>query len=366
MSRGELNKELEELLESIDMETYLDIEGIDYKPTFGSSGPQLNVKTCPVCGGSSSKVYLNSDTGLGNCFHGDCETKFNKYSFIKAHTGVEKFKDMMTHLKATAREMGWRPKKLTSVDVNIEKPELVLPASLPLPIDGKNVKYLAQRGINSDIAKYFNLRLSVDGRFWYKAEDGEVRFQNYSNRIIIPIFDMDGEMVSFQGRDILGTAEKKYLFPPGFASTGKYLYNSHNSKGAVRAVLNEGAFDVFATKIALDEEIDLRDVAVMGSFGKHLSYGSDECKDQIGELIKLKHLGLKEVVIMWDSEQSALNAACDAAAMIMTLGIHVRIAILPAGKDPNEVPPQVVRQAFYKAVPATKANIVKIKMGMLR
>tara|TARA_R110000851_G_C13102760_1_gene569220 strand:- start:5450 stop:6535 length:1086 start_codon:yes stop_codon:yes gene_type:complete len=361
-----MKEDLEEILESIDMESYLDMEGITYKNTFGSSGEQLNVKTCPVCGGSNNKVYLNTESGLGNCFHGDCEAKFNKYSFIKAHTELTEFRDIIAHLKQAAREMGWRPKRLQAVAVDLDKADLTMPDSLALPIGTKNLAYLKQRGINGDVAAYFNLRFSLNGKFWYKDSYKVTRSQDYSNRILIPIFNIEGELVSFQGRDITDKSEKKYLFPPGYSSTGKYLYNAQNALGYERLIMNEGAFDVFATKIAMDEEVDTRDVGVIGTFGKHLSYGNNECKDQIGELLKLKHKGLKEVIFMWDSEHAALDAACKAGVMVQGLGLHVRIAILPPGKDPNEVPAYVVRDTYKNSLPLTKANIVKIKMGMIR
>ena len=44
------NEELQEALETIDMEAWLDREGIDYKVTRGSRGVQLNVSWHLVVG----------------------------------------------------------------------------------------------------------------------------------------------------------------------------------------------------------------------------------------------------------------------------------------------------------------------------
>lgn len=41
------NEELQEALETIDMESWLDREGVKYKVTRGSRGTQLNIKECP-------------------------------------------------------------------------------------------------------------------------------------------------------------------------------------------------------------------------------------------------------------------------------------------------------------------------------
>jgi len=354
---------LKEILDTIDVESYLDREAIDYRHTRGSSGEQLNVRECPVCGGSKWKVFLNAETGLGNCFHGDCETKFNKYSFIRAHIGSPTNAKTFEHIKQVAREQGWRAPRKHSNSVNLTPAALKLPESLPFPIKGQNLSYLANRGVSVDVAQYFNLRYSHTGKFWYKA-DGKNRAQSYERRIIIPIFDLNGELVSFQGRDITGTAEKKYLFPPEYASTGKFLYNGHNAVGAKRIVVGEGAFDVIATKVALDEDMSLRDVVPVGTFGKHLSHGDPNGKDQLGVFIKLKEAGLEEVTIMWDGEAQATKDAVKAGLLLRQIGIKTRIALLPAGKDPNEVPGIEVRKAYWSAKPVNKSEVTKLLLAL--
>lgn len=340
------NAELQEALDTLDIEAWLDREGIRYKQTRGASGRQLNVKECPCCGNSNYKVYLNAETGLGNCFAGDCEEKFNKWKFISRYLNVS-HREAVEHIKQVAREQGWRPPKKKGAAVNLSAGELRLPNSLPLPINGRNLKYLDNRGITADIARYFNLRFCLRGSFNYKDEHGRPMVQSYANRIIIPVFDLAGELVSFQGRDITGTADKKYLFPPGFASTGSHLYNGHNAIGAESIVIGEGAFDVMATKIALDGEMALRDVVPVGSFGKHLSIGGDD--SQLGKLMALRENGLKRVTFMWDGEDRAIDDAIEAGLLLHKYGFQARIAILPKDKDPNEVPASVVRAAYWRA-----------------
>ena len=340
-----MTNELEEALDMIDMESWLDREGIDYKVTRGSRGTQLNVKECPCCGTAKWKVYLNADTGLGNCFSGDCEAKFNKWKFIKAHLGSVNTKEVVEHVKTVAQEQGWMPRVRNTAPVR-STAELSLPDSLELPVGGRNLKYLDNRGIHAELAKYFRLRFCQVGQF--------------ASRIIIPIFDLDGTLVSFQGRDITGTAERKYLFPSGFASTGSYLYNGQNAVGAARIVIGEGAFDVMAIKAAFDDEVALREIVPVGSFGKHLSEGT--ASSQLAKLVALKESGLREVTFMWDGEKKATMDAVKAALEVRKLGLIVRIAFLPRDKDPNEVAPNVVREAFWKAEAVTPANAARIKM----
>lgn len=352
------NDDLQEALDQIDMESWLDREGIDYKVTRGSRGIQLNVKECPACGNSNWKVYLNAESGLGNCFSGDCETKYNKWKFIKTFLGSSSTKDVIEHIKAVAAEQGWKPKTRHTAAVR-HTGELHLPESYALPYGGRNLKYLENRGITAEVAQYFHLRFCHRGVFEY-GEGADKHTQDYSGRVIIPIYDLAGQLVSFQGRDVTDKSDRKYLFPPGYASTGSYLYNGQNAVGAERLVIGEGAFDVMAIRIAFDEDPALRDVVPVGTFGKHLSEGTEE--SQLGKLMQLKEQGLKEVTFMWDGEKRATQDAVKAALAVRRIGLVARIAFLPKNKDPNEVAPLVVRQAFWKAETLTPMTAAKIKV----
>lgn len=349
--------DLGEALAKIDLSAYLDMQGVEYRESHGSSGLQLNLKECPSCGDGRWKVFMNAEKALGNCFV--CDTKFNFFRFIQAHTALDN-KKTAAHIFKVAEEMGWRQPRKSTVAVNTNVKELVLPKSYRLPINGKNLSYLENRRITTDIAEYMHLRYCHNGLFRYTAHDGSKGIQDYSNRIIIPVFDLGGEMISFQGRDITGTAEKKYLFPNGFAATGTAIYNGHNVHNTKRIVIGEGVFDVAALKIAMDSEPDLRDVIPVGTFGKHLSFGHEN--SQLAKFLTLYDRGVRDIVIMWDGEVKATDDAIEAGRMLKNVGFNVRIGLLPEGRDPNEVAPSVVCATYYKAVPVTNTNAIKLKM----
>lgn len=351
------DNELGEALDVIDMESWLDQEGLRYKTVRGSSGRQANIKECPCCGNDKFKVYMGLETGFGNCFV--CEQTFNKWSFIKAYLGKGS-REAFEHIKTVARNQGWRPPKRNTAAVELSADDLMLPQSIALPHGGRNLKYLENRGITSDITKYFNMRFSHRGKFDYLDDSGRPVSQDYANRIIIPIFDLAGQLISFQGRDITGTAERKYLFPPGFSSTGTHLYNGQNAIGAKRIVLGEGVFDVAALKIGLDEDVALRDVVPIGTFGKHLSHGDDG--SQIAKLMLLKEHGLEEITIMWDGESAAIDAAIQTALRLHGMGFVARVVILPEGRDPNEVTASVLRQCFYEARVLNPTSAAKLRL----
>lgn len=344
-------EDINEILEKLDIESYLDREGIDYKPTYGSRGPQFNLRECPFCGGDKWKVFINQETGLGNCFHGDCEKKFNKYTFIRAHTSLGG-KTLHDHIRSVGAEIGWRPPRKRSLPVTADVADLKIPHSYELPIGGRNLKYLENRGIGSDIARYFHLRFCKKGLFKYEM-DGLAKFMRFDMRIIIPVFDLDGTLVSFQGRDITGEAEKKYLFPPGYATTGEHLYNGHNVRETERVTVSEGAFDVMACKIAWDGDPDLRDVVPVGTFGKHLS------ENQLHKFRTLKERGVREVTFLWDGEVKATDDAIRAGLQVKGMGFNVRLGVLPKDKDPNEISPEELRAVYWQARSLTRASAIR-------
>lgn len=358
------NDELQELIERFDLELWLDEEGIDYSVKAGSSGEQLNIKTCPRCGGSDRKVFINRDTGLGNCFHGSCvgEPGFNKFTFVKHYTG-ESGRVVKSILALQAEEQGWRPKRERQTVKTVIPDNIELPKSIALPHKGRSLKYLTQRGFTPETVGLLGLRYCQEGYYWYTDFEGKKRRQDYSKRVIIPVYDATGKMVTFQGRDITSTAERKYLFPPQLSSTGRYLYNAHNVTIQTHLIIGEGVFDVAAIHQAITQ-YKLNDIcAAVGSFGIAFSTGPDQ---QLSELEKLVDKGIKSVTFLWDGGVKATGQAFKCAIEIASwLGIDVSVGVLPDNKDPNEVEPSVVIDAIARAKPATKMNYIKY-MGKRR
>ena len=157
-----MKRDAQELSDALDLEYWLDREGVPHRLSRGVSGMQVNLKTCPECGDNRYRTYLNLETGRGNCFV--CNTTFSKLGFI------QKFKDMswaetFRHVKEVLAEQGWRPRR--TITAAVEYDQVKLPLSFPLPTpEGQNLVYLEQRGISSELAAFFHLRYcdSVGGR----------------------------------------------------------------------------------------------------------------------------------------------------------------------------------------------------------
>ncbi len=361
--------ELTEVLDSLDIVDFLEYEGIDYKERTGSSGPQFNIQECPACGDRKWRVWINQESGLGNCFHGDCHQKtFNKYSFVRETLGNPPARDVVTYLKRLAARHGWKPKRRTAVIATpVATAGVLLPSRCVTIPDqyGNHMDYLQDRGITAEMSKEFGLHYCDGGDFSWEISGGEREgIQYYGERVVIPIFDLEGKQVTFQGRDITGKSERKYLFPPGLPASGRYLYGAHLAKGAKEIVVTEGVFDCWSVLKAMRADTDLSSVGVVATFGMHLSDNiSSDGDDQVGCFIKMQRLGLQRVTFMWDGERRAIREALDAAIRLQRLGLRSRVSILPDGKDPNEMHPEDIVKCYYSA---KDLALPKQKMELLR
>lgn len=357
--------ELEAALSQIDVEQYLDREGVDFSQSFGTRGMQLNLTECPACGEGGRKTYINADTGLGNCFHGSCSFKFNKFKLIQKVSGLAGT-ELMGHIGAVAEEQGWLPKKKRQ---EIVAGALELPSKMrPIPENGRNLRYLEDRGVTTESALYFQLTY-CQGWWKYTVATGEVKWVSYDKRIIIPIADLAGTLVSFQGRDITGAKMPKYLFPTGFAVAGSHLYNAQNFEQGkhTHLIVGEGAFDAIAIHQALLGHTSCESMLPVATFGMHLSEGPD---GQMTKFIRLKERGVRTVTMMWDSERNASIAAVKAGLQLVGLGFQVQIARLPTGCDPAQdkdglpLDPGVVRQSIFKATLLTRLSAIRLIHGL--
>lgn len=356
---------IEELLEDFDLEVFLDDNGIEYSVKHGNSGEQLNLKECPRCGGSGWKVFINRETGVGNCFHGSCvdDPWFNKLKFVSIYSGVS-YGEALRSIRKFNEDLGWRPKEKTSSRKQVKEVDLSslkLPESHELPTaSGNNLKYLNQRGVTKEQTKKHGLRYCENGYHEYDSAEGKKR-QYFTGRVLVPIKDMKGNLVTFQGRDISGDAQRKYLMASGLPATGRYLYNSHNCVGNECITLCEGVFSVYGAEEAFRKHGV--DSGVVGTFGKSLSTNLDN-DSQLSQILTLKREGLKKIVFMWDAEDNTIESARkEALALQKVTGLKCFVAELPDGEDPGSASHEEIVKAFEEAYEVNWRSMIKMRMG---
>lgn len=208
------------------------------------------------------------------------------------------------------------------------------------------LQYLKERGLEIETIKAFKLGYAPDG--WRnlveaaseagvdpedliragvaaKGRDGSSVYDYLRNRIVFPIFNLQGEVVGFSGRSLDGS-EPKYLNTPEteLFHKGKLLYNLHLAKDEIRrsgrAVLVEGYMDAI-----LPYQHGVRNVVA--------SAGTSLTEDQANLLRRFA----REVVVVYDGDEAGLKAASRGLGVLLREGLRVKVAAMPEGLDPDEL-----------------------------
>ena len=183
------------------------------------------------------------------------------------------------------------------------------------------VEYLQARDVTIDMI--------VEAGLAIKPDDGGVPYDRFRDRIIFPIQDARGRVIAFGGRAMQADARAKYLNSPETPLFHKssVLFNfararqpAHNTKSVLVA---EGYMDVIGlARAGIDHAV--------------APLGTAITEEQIRLLWRLA----PEPVMCLDGDQAGLRAAyraIDRALPLLTAGFSLRFAMLPAGKDPDDL-----------------------------
>ena len=156
-----------------------------------------------------------------------------------------------------------------------------------------------------------------------KREEVEEPRPRFRNRLIFPIYDVQGRVIAFGGR-IIGQGEPKYLNSaesPTFVK-GRTLYGLSWAKNAIRrtdrVILVEGYFDCVRLMMAGVDEV----VAPLGT----------ALTEPQAELLRRY---TKNVYLLYDSDTAGLKATFRAGDELLRLGTSVQVVTLPDGEDPD-------------------------------
>lgn len=157
-----------------------------------------------------------------------------------------------------------------------------------------------------------------------KRDDGSY-YDFFRSRLIFPIHNEQGKPIAFAGRALAKGDEPKYINSPDTPIYTKknVLYNLHRAKDAVRkhgrSILVEGYMDVIGVFAAGVQEV----VA--------------SCGTALGDRqVKLLKRHAQNIVVNFDPDTAGANASERSIDVLLAEGMHVRIAELEGGLDPDE------------------------------
>lgn len=311
---------------------------------------------CPFHTEKSPSFTVSRERGFYKCF--GCSESGDCFSFVQKREGLS-FSEAGEVL---ARRLGleWvnrgetkeqRSERQRLYDVNVLAERFFRQR---LAENREVQRYLTARGLTEGTIEQFGLGYAPPGYEallgWLKREKvaledaeranlilkGEHGWRDrFVDRVIFPIYDVEGRPVAFGGRTLQPDGIPKYLNSaetPIFQK-GKTLYGLHLAKRAIPrsgfAVAVEGYMDL----IALHQ------------------VGIDNSIASLGTAITESHVGIlqrygNQLVMCYDGDGAGMRAATRNSSMFEAAGCDVRIAELPQGDDPDTFIKQQGADAF--------------------
>jgi len=327
---------------------------------------------CPFHTEKTPSFVVFPDTQSWHCF-GACGTGGDVFAFIMRAENV----DFSDALKLLAQRVGVELRAKTEAEQVEEDRQQRLRAINKLAAvyfhnrllfspDGETARnYLSRRGLSSETIERFQLGYAPND--WhvlsaylsgkgYSPEDllasglviaqetGSGYYDRFRNRVIIPIRDHAGHTVAFGGR-VLDDSQPKYLNSPEtpLFEKGRVLFGLDLAKPALRAedtaVVVEGYMDVIQAHqhgktnvvAAMGTALTAEQVKLLRKYARTIVLALDP--DTAGSQAVLRGLDLSREVTLHE----VVRIGSAVVESQYSSEADVRIAVLPEGKDPDDV-----------------------------
>lgn len=239
---------------------------------------------------------------------------------------------------------------------------------------GKKAKeYLHNRKLDDSVIKEFGIGLSLNEKDMLtkllKSKDyddktlirsGLVNENNYvlndvyRNRIMFPLYDLNGRIIGYNGRVYNGEKENKYVNSKetDIFKKRELLYNYHRAKEECRTkkqvIIMEGPMDVIRAYTVGVKNC----VAALGT-----AFGSEQA-------MLVRKLGA-DVILCFDGDDAGLKATKGAIVELAKLGITPKIVRLENNSDPDEYILTHSREEFISKI-NNPMNIMEFKESLLK
>jgi DNA primase len=280
---------------------------------------------CPFCKHRKPKLEINlipttKDENPFHCWSCDVKGKTIKSLFNQLKVDGSKYSELNTILGTTYKT------DRIELNNNIELPKEYIPLrdiTSPTLTVRKSLSYLKQRGITSiDILKY---------------QIGYCDTGDYSNKIIIPNYNSEGNLDYFIARSFESDPFKKYDAPS--ADKNNIIGFENLINWDLPVILCEGAFDAIAIK---------RNAIPL--YGKTLSKKLTK---------RLLNNDVKNIYLALDSD--ALKSTLKIAGDILQLGKTLHVVKLE-GKDPSDMGFKNFTELVQQSQEFTFSDLFQLKL----
>ena len=331
-------------------------------------------RCCPFHGEKTPSFHCEDKKGRYHCF--GCGVSGDHFRFLTDLDGlgfpeaVERIADMAgLPMPARDEEAEARERQRASLHDVMEMAAVFFQDQFQAAGGARARAYLRDRGLSPATQHRFRLGFAPDSRNALKehlagkgvakeqieacglvrsGDDIPVSYDWFRDRIMFPIEDRKGRVIAFGGRAMSPEVAAKYMNSPDteLFHKGEVLYNFARARKALgkdqpAVIAVEGYMDVIALAQAGFEN-------VVAPLGTALT------ENQMDLLWRMA----PEPVLCFDGDQAGLRAAWRAADMILPVvqpGRTARFALLPEGKDPDDLVkaegPEAFRSVLAEARP---------------
>lgn len=227
-------------------------------------------------------------------------------------------------------------------------------------------EYFYRRGLTEKTIRSFGLGFAKDG--WRETlgflkslklteeviketglvvfnDEKKVSYDRFRNRVIFPVFDVNGNVIGFGGR-VLDDSKPKYLNSPE------------------TAVFDKGT-NLYGLNFAIKNKIEDRTIIMVEGYMDCISlhqYGITNAVASLGTALtpgqgKLLRKYADTIIISYDADLAGQKATLRGLEILIDVGLEVRVLTIPKGKDPDEFIRVNGKEAFKKLLDDAKQLI---------
>ena len=301
---------------------------------------------CPFHDDHNPSMSVSPEKGVYKCFV--CGNAGNVFNFVMEYEKVSFYESV----KIVADKIGVSIDISTSKKENTKKSPLYDIYNISYKFYQNNLntvygkdakKYLLNRKIDEDVIKNFNIGLSLSDSELCNAlkakgfkdddivssgvavQNGNNIYDIYKNRIMFPLYDLEGNVVGFSGRIYNQKSESKYINTKEteIFKKGELLYNYHIAKKEARKEKNI---------IVVEGFMDVIRLSTIGIVNVVATMGTAVTKHQLNLIQKLA----PNITLMFDGDKAGEKATNAFIELANGNDSNIKVVRLEDNLDPDE------------------------------
>ena len=301
---------------------------------------------CPFHDDHNPSMSVSPEKGVYKCFV--CGNAGNVFNFVMEYEKVSFYEAV----KIVADKIGVSIDISTSKKENTKKSPLYDIYNIAYKFYQNNLntvygkdakKYLLNRKIDEDVIKNFNIGLSLSDSELCNAlkakgfkdddivssgvavQNGNNIYDIYKNRIMFPLYDLEGNVVGFSGRIYNQKSESKYINTKEteIFKKGELLYNYHIAKKEARKEKNI---------IVVEGFMDVIRLSTIGIVNVVATMGTAVTKYQLNLIQKLA----PDITLMFDGDKAGEKATNAFIELANGNDSNIKVVRLEDNLDPDE------------------------------